>query len=320
MRSDRLLSLLLLLQARSPRNARELSGLLEVTSRTIYRDVDALSAAGVPIYAERGSRGGIALTQGYRQSLTHFSGEELDALFVSSAQPLKDLGVEAADGALNKLIGTLSDMQRRDANKARERVLLDQQKWYRTAQPSLFLATLRAATFDDRRGRLEYRDRSGNATTRTIEPLGLVSKAGVWYVIGCEPGGERRSFRAERIVTAVALDERFERPRDFNLERYWYESTAAVERPAHTYDVRLRMLGDSKVLMSFYDAEVVEHDPVAHTYHVRFVDKDYALFKIMSWGTRIEVIEPQTLRKATESRARAIAAIYSSGAEPALAP
>ena len=83
MRSDRLLSLLLLLQARSPRNARELSGLLEVTSRTIYRDVDALSAAGVPIYAERGSSGGIALTQGYRQSLTHFSGEELDALFVS---------------------------------------------------------------------------------------------------------------------------------------------------------------------------------------------------------------------------------------------
>ncbi|GAC1419332.1 MAG: YafY family protein [Candidatus Velthaea sp.] len=250
----------MLLQARNPRNARELARLLEVTPRTIYRDVDALGTAGIPIYAERGSHGGIALTEGYRQSLTHFSGEELHALFVSSSQPLTDLGVAAADGALLKLAGTLSDVQRRDAQKARERVLLDQQKWYRTAQPAAVLATLRAATWEDRRVHLGYRDRNGTATSREVEPLGLVSKAGVWYVIAREPGGTPHSFRAERIIDVRILAERFERPADFNLETYWYASTAALERPVMVFEALIRLRGETASLFGYWDAEIIDSD------------------------------------------------------------
>ena len=308
MRSDRLISLLLLLQARNPRTARELSGILEVSQRTVYRDVESLSIAGVPIYAERGSTGGIALVDGYTQSLAHLSFDELHALFVSSAHPLADLGIVDSDPALRKLASALPDRQREDARKARSRLLLDQNKWYHTAQPGELLAALRRAVWEDRCVKLEYRDRSGNPTTRTVEALGLVSKAGVWYFIARENEKEPRSFRAERIVSAEILPETFARA-DFDVATYWQTSISAFERPPALFEALVRVHAAGRPL-DMWDAEIAESLPDGVTHRMRFMDEDSALFHATTWGARVEILEPHDLRAATIERAKQLLARY----------
>jgi predicted DNA-binding transcriptional regulator YafY len=315
MRSDRLLSLLLLLQARNPRNARELSTALEVSQRTIYRDVEALAAAGVPIYAERGSTGGIALVEGYRQSLAHFTLEELHALFLASAQPLHDLGVAGAGIALDKLSGALSEAQRANARKARERILLDQNKWYRNQQPAALLATLYRAVWDDQRIRLQYRDRTGTTTERVVEPLGLVSKAGIWYLVAGETGSEPHTFRAERIVDAEALPERFDRPAGFDLEQHWHASTRALEKPVESFEVTVRVRGAASEALGYWEAEMLTRgaEGEGDIYRLRFPGRNPALYQVMTWGERVEILEPASLREAALERAREVVALYGGG-------
>ena len=208
MKADRLIALLLLLQSRRQCSARVLADRLEVSERTIYRDVDALSAAGVSVYAERGATGGIVLSEGYRRALTYFTEDEVRALFVSGASPLADLGFERGLArALEKLRGGLADVHRRAADKSRSRIHLDQRRWNQPEPPRELLTTLRRAVWDDRRLRIAYEDRNRKPSTRTIEPLGLVSKAGVWYLVA-RCGGELRSFRADRVRSAHAISER----------------------------------------------------------------------------------------------------------------
>ncbi|HTJ24991.1 MAG TPA: YafY family protein [Candidatus Limnocylindria bacterium] len=306
MRSDRLVSLMLLLQARNPRSARELAGLLEVSMRTIYRDVDALSAAGVPVYAERGSAGGIALADGYRQAIAQFSTDELHALFVAAADPLADLGVSGHTRALHKLAGALPELQRRAAQDVRDRVLLDHNKWYRAQQPTPLLAVLRRAVWDDRRLRMRYRDRAGTQTERVVEPLGLVSKAGVWYLVAREPGGELRTFRAERIAAADELAEHFTRPADFDLERHWRSSTSAVERPLTTYEATLRVRADAvPSLTAAWDTELIAEDAETATFRVRFPGREAAIHQIVALGERARLVEPEELCEAAIAHARA---------------
>lgn len=312
MKSDRLVSLMLLLQARSRRCARELSEALEVSIRTIYRDVEALSAAGVPIYAERGSSGGIVLADGYRQAIAQFSTDELHALFVTATDPLADLGVRGHEHALHKLEGALPDLQRRAARKARERVLLDHNRWYRSQQPSDVLAALRRAVWDERHLRMQYRDRMGTATTRVIEPLGLVSKAGIWYLIAREPQGELRTFRAERVVSIEELPERFERPADFDLERYWRSSQTAMERPVEWYEAVVQVQNDAlEMVMSFWDCEIVETSETAKALRVRFSSQREAVARVAGWGAGVRVVHPAELRDGVIEYARELLRAYS---------
>ncbi len=144
--------------------------------------------------AQRGSAGGITLSDGYRKAIAQFSMDELHALFVAASDPLAELGVTGHERALHKLKGALPDLQRRAAEKAGERILLDHRKWYRAEQPGEILATLRRAVWDDRVVAISYRDRSGAVTERSIEPLGLVSKAGIWYVIARSANGGAAQF------------------------------------------------------------------------------------------------------------------------------
>lgn len=311
MKSDRLVSLMLLLQARSRRSARDLSGALEVSIRTIYRDVEALSAAGVPIYAERGSNGGIVLADGYRQAIAQFSTDELHALFVTATDPLADLGVRGHEHALHKLEGALPDLQRRAARKARERVLLDHNRWYRSQQPSEVLAALRRAVWDERHLRMQYRDRTGTGTTRVIQPLGLVSKAGVWYLIARVPQGELRTFRAERIVAIEELNERFERPADFDLETYWRSSQTAMERPAEWYDAVLQVQNNAlEMVTAYWECESIEESESAKTVRVRFPSYKGAITHVAGWGASVRVIHPAGLRDAVIEYARDLLRAY----------
>src|ERR1700682_3989006 len=171
MKSSRLLSMLLLLQGAERRSARELAAALEVSERTVYRDVDALSASGVPVYAERGVYGGIALAAGYRKALTQFGEGEIRALFISGSNPLVHLGLGVdRERALEKLAGAMSDAQRKAVIKTRGRIHLDQRPWNQATQPQEHLAVLRLAVWDDKRVQLRYRDRESKTTERVVDP------------------------------------------------------------------------------------------------------------------------------------------------------
>ncbi|MGH7661833.1 MAG: helix-turn-helix transcriptional regulator [Vulcanimicrobiaceae bacterium] len=152
MKSARLLRILLLLQAKSPRSARDLAAELEVCERTVYRDVEALSAGGVPIFATRGAQGGIHLMEGYRRAIAQLEEDEINALYVSGSDPLADLGFGSPlQRAREKLSGALSERQKSIAEKARARIRVDQRRWGQEDVPTEMLATLRRAVWDDRR-------------------------------------------------------------------------------------------------------------------------------------------------------------------------
>ncbi len=313
MKASRLLSMLLLLQSVERRSARELAAALEVSERTVYRDVDALSAAGVPVYAERGVYGGIALAAGYRKALTQFGEDEIRALFISGSNPLGDLGLGVdRERALEKLSGAMNDAQRKAAVKTRGRIHLDQRRWNQAAQPQLYLAALRRAVWDDRRVRLTYRDRASNTTERTVDPLGLVAKAGVWYLVA-RVDGAYRTFRAERILGAVALDEPFARPADFDLDAYWRTWTASVESSGKRFEVLLALNpADVERVSVYWDAQLVPHSPGGghDTAVVRIVfpSEDAALHQLVAWGGIVRILEPAAIRDELVARARAIVA------------
>jgi predicted DNA-binding transcriptional regulator YafY len=314
MKSERLVSLMLLLQARSPRSARDLAHTLEVSMRTVYRDVEALSASGVPVYAERGWNGGIALSDGYRQAIAQFSTDELHALFVAAADPLADLGVTAHERALHKIKGALPELQRRAAEKAGQRILLDHNRWYRSEQPSAILATLRRCVWEDRAARITYRDRNAAITTREIEPLGLVSKAGVWYIAARSENGEMRTFRAERIVTIEELRRQFTRPPEFDLHAYWQSSVASTDRSAaSTYEATLCVDHEAVEQIAYFPAEKIGEDASGRTLRVQFPSEDAAVSHIMQLGNRARILSPAQLRTAVIQRARDLISMLEPG-------
>lgn len=307
MKADRLITLLLLLQSGRRRTAGALAEALEVCERTIYRDVDALCAAGVPVYTERGPDGGIALADGYRRALTHFNEDEIRSLFVSGASPLADLGMESGlDRALEKLHGGLADVQRRAAEKARARVHIDQRRWNQGEPPRELLTVLRRAVWDDRRVRIAYEDRNRKATIRTIDPLGLVSKAGVWYLIArLSEELEMRSFRVERMRSVDELPTRFERPPEFDLERYWSDTSALFKQSSPEYFVTLRASVDAIETISLYwTTEVLERDADFGILRLAFPGAEAAAYQVLAWGARVTIVEPLELRSSIVERAR----------------
>jgi predicted DNA-binding transcriptional regulator YafY len=306
-KADRLIALLLLLQARRLCSARVLAERLEVSERTIYRDVDALSAAGVPVYAERGAAGGIALSEGYRRALTFFGEDEVRALFASSASPLADLGLERGlTRALEKLRGGLADVHQRAADKSRSRIHLDQRRWNQAQPPLELLTTLRRAVWDDRCLRIRYEDRNRKSSTRCVEPLGLVSKAGVWYLIA-RSQSELRSFRVDRVRAAQELAEHFQRPEDFDLERYWAESSARFAEASRSADciVTFCMPNDAIERVTYYwPAEVLSQDASETRVRVTFPGIEVALFQALAWADLATLVEPASLRDEIVARAR----------------
>ncbi|MFY9740014.1 MAG: YafY family protein [Candidatus Cybelea sp.] len=307
MKADRLVALLLLLQSRRQCSARILADRLEVSERTIYRDVDALSAAGVPVYAQRGSGGGIVLADGYRRALTYFSEDEVRALFVSGASPLADLGLERGLAqALEKLRGGLAGVHQRAADESRSRIHLDQRRWNQPEPPRDLLTMLRRAVWDDCLLRVCYEDRNRKSTTRTVEPLGLVAKAGVWYLIA-RSDGELRSFRVERVASAQKLAERFERPADFDLERYWAESSARFAEASRSADcvVTLHAANDALERITYYwPAQIVSEGEHESIVRVTFPGREVAVFQAIAWSDVATLVEPDELREAIACRAR----------------
>ncbi|HYM84347.1 MAG TPA: WYL domain-containing protein, partial [Candidatus Dormibacteraeota bacterium] len=226
----RLVTLLLLLQSRGGQTAAELARELEVSVRTVHRDVEALAASGVPIYADRGPHGGIRLVDGYRTRLTGMTAEEAEALFLSGMPgPAAELGLGTVVAAARlKVLAALPPELRTRATRLVERFHLDAAGWFQASEPVPHLATLSEAVWDARRVAVDY-ERGDERVRRVLEPLGLVIKAGVWYAVAAT-GGQIRTYRVSRVASAELLEQRFERPDRFDLAAYWAESSAAFER------------------------------------------------------------------------------------------
>jgi predicted DNA-binding transcriptional regulator YafY len=306
MRASRLVNLLLLLQTRGGMTAAELSRELEVSVRTIHRDVDALSASGVPIYAERGPLGGVRLVDGYRTRLTGMTPDEAEALFLSGMPgPAAELGLGTVVAAARlKVLAALPTELRARASRLVERFHLDAAGWFQTGERAACLPDLAEAVWDARRIRIRY-ERGDVAVDREIEPLGLVLKAGVWYVVASSDG-QLRTYRVSRITNVSSLEERFERPRGFDLASFWAESSAAYERELPRIEVvvrvqpdRLDVLGDAVGMRTVETAERLdEPDPDGWTrLRLRMDWPEEAPRRLLYAGRYVEVLEPAEIRE-----------------------
>lgn len=244
MRASRLVSLLLLLQSRGSQTAAELARELEVSVRTIHRDVEALSASGVPIYADRGPHGGIRLVDGYRTRLTGMTADEAEALFLSGLPgPAAELGLGTLVAAARlKVLASLPVELRSRASRLVERFHLDAAAWYHADEPVPLLGPLSEAVWQSQRIQVGY-DRGDKTVDRVLDPLGLVLKAGVWYLIAAADG-QPRTYRVSRVARVTPTDDRFERPVGFDLAAFWTESSAAYERDTPRIEVVLRLAAD----------------------------------------------------------------------------
>jgi predicted DNA-binding transcriptional regulator YafY len=305
-RASRLLSILLLLQTRGRLTARELADELEVSVRTVYRDVEALSAAGVPVYADRGASGGYQLIEGYRTQLTGLTAGEAEALFLSglpSHAAQLGLGTVLAAAQL-KLKAALPPELRDRAERLRERFHLDAPGWFREPAPPVHLETVANAVWHQRALRIGYERWDASAVDRTIEPLGLVLKGTNWYVVA--RGGSRiNAYRVDRIHAVEVLDDTFERPPGFDLAGFWAEWARRLEATLYrgTAVVRLspravELLGLSgPVATRALKESAAEPDAegwVRVTLPIESIE--HATRDLLRYGADAEILKPAELR------------------------
>lgn len=318
MRGDRLLSILLQLQAGGRLTARELADRLEVSERTIHRDVEALSGAGVPVYAERGRGGGIALLDDYRTDLTGLTSDEARALFsFGGPQVAGQLGLGSdLEAALRKLLAALPAAQRIGAQRARERLLVDTSPWGLSADGTN-LAPLQDAIWADRRLRIRYRRGEGTPVERVIDPLGLVAKAGTWYVLA-ETEGQTRVYRVSRIEDVTEIGETFTRPPGFDLAGAWAAAQADFEARAPGYPAIVRVAPDHVGLVLRVAGgrlqEPATRLPAGRDgwprFELLFPAMGAARAVLLSCGPAVEVLGPHELRAELAAMARAVLLLY----------
>jgi predicted DNA-binding transcriptional regulator YafY len=303
MRADRLLSILLLLQIHRRLTARDLASRLEVSERTIHRDMEALSTAGIPVTAERGASGGWALVDNYRTDLTGLTDSEIQALFLNAPSLLlADLGLrQASEAALLKLLAALPSIHRRDAEFIRQRILVDVPGWQRIEEAIPTLPDLQDAIWHDRQVRMVYQ-RSDGPADRLVEPLGLVAKGSVWYLIAAS-NGDIRTYRVSRIQSVTITSEPVTRPAGFDLNDYWQRSTAEFRANLPRYTVELRATEEALNRLHgwFRFVRVTKQTPPDAdgwcTMSVDFEVEDQAIVVLRGLGDDVQVIKPEGLKR-----------------------
>ena len=321
MRASRLLSLLLLLQNRGRMTAQQLASELEVSVRTIYRDVEALSAAGIPLYGDAGHAGGYQLLGGYRTRLTGLTAAEAEALFLSGLPgPAAELGLGSVLAAATlKLQAALPAPLRGNADRLAERFYLDAPGWYRRPEDVPHLPAVASAVWERQVIQVTYqRWKEPAEVTRRLEPHGLVLKAGTWYVVArCD--GAMRTYRVDQVVAATAWDCGFTAEPGFDLASYWHGYLADFHRQLRTGHAVIR-LSDNGVrrmphLLSAAAVTAVETASVADaggwvSARVPIESADLALADFFRLGADIEILEPAELREQAARTIQAMAAIY----------
>lgn len=317
MRASRLLSILMILQARGRATGESLAAEFEVSVRTIYRDVDELSAAGVPVEAERGPGGGFRLRAGYRTHLTGLTPDEAATLLLAGLPgAAADLGLGAAmASAERKMLAALPTGQAEHAHRTRQRVLLDPLDWYRRVERPRFLPDVAAALWNQARIAIHYESWKGLAA-RTLEPFGLVMKAGVWYLVA-RRNQTLRTYRVAQIVALRVLQERFDVPTTFELGTHWALELKRFEselRRGHA-TVRVSSAALSRIERLGADAAdaVRAGAPDAtgwRTVDVPIESVDHAALELLGFGPHVQVLAPQDLVLRLRGLARAVHDLY----------
>ncbi len=314
MRASRLLSILILLQLRTRLTAQALADEFEVSERTIYRDIDALSAAGVPVYGDRGPGGGFQLLDGYRTRLTGLASDEAEAmLMIGLPESAAALGIgNAAKSARNKLMAALPGQSGSDAGRIAARFHLDTTDWYRSVRPTPHLSRIARAVLDARALRMTYQSWTAERDW-SVHPWGLVQKAGNWYLVA-HGHGKPRIFNVADIVAVEIGDAPAKPPPDgFALASWWREETAAFEtrlRP-HVATLRATALGCERLAkLGSWAAEAVavgEREGDRLLVRLAYENDEQAALMLLGIGPEVEVVEPAAVRESVRDLARRMA-------------
>lgn len=322
MRADRLLSLMLLLRARGRMTADELADRLEVSVRTVYRDIEALGYAGIPVYTQSGTNGGVYLDEHYRISLTGLSKSELQSLFAPrGAGPLRDLGLErSTEESLLKLLAALPAVHRSEVERMRERIYIDPRNWYQSDEPLPFLEPLQQAVWEDRIIEIAYRRPTGKHVVRTLQAYGLVAKGNIWYLIAHPTDAEQmRTYRVARIQELALTGHTFERDPAFDLMAHWqatsraFEQATSLDTPPFEAVVRVSQEGLRHFEIFMLDRYEPLDEPDAdgwRSLRVIFWNFEDARACVLGLGTQAKVLDPPELYASVIETARAILAFH----------
>jgi predicted DNA-binding transcriptional regulator YafY len=326
MRADRLLSMLMLLETRGRMTAQELSEKLEVSERTIYRDVNALSFAGVPIYAERGPNGGISLIESFKSDLTGLTRDEVRALFMVSIPPaLTDLGLDQdLRAAMLKLSAALPSTLRSDEVRTMQRIHIDPAPWRKehSSESVPHLQTVQKAVWESKVLAIQYRSMLGpnvGLLDANLQPYGVVAKAGVWNVVA-----KRKDHIAvvniSHIEQAQILDETFRIPEDFDLVKFWKAWCEGIEKYQYAFPVKMRIAPSLIPKLPYFFGEGIREslqqcgNPDEDgwiTVEIPFESHEEARGRLLRFGGVIEVLEPIALRFSLKDYAEQIIGVYS---------
>ena len=317
MRASRLLSIMIALQVRGRSTAQELATRFEVSLRTIYRDVDELSAAGVPVIAERGHGGGFQLAAGYRTHLTGLTAAEAEALWLlglpGAAEQL-GLGTPAA-GAKEKLLAALPPDGAAGALRIAERFHVDPNDWYRRAPPPPHLALVAQAVWAGRRIKVRYESWT-TTRQRRLDPLGLVLKAGAWYLVA-GAAGPPRSYRVDKLLEVELLDAVVERTAAFDLAGHWRASVERFEASLRREIATIRVGPEAMSRLDRLGADIAEAVRAAPTDAkgwrravVPIESATHAASLLIGFGDSVEVLEPAALQREIARTAARVCRLY----------
>ncbi|WP_225102295.1 YafY family protein [Streptomyces sp. CoH27] len=323
MRAARLIKMVLLLQSRPAMTAAELAAELEVSERTVTRDAQALSEAGVPVYADRGRAGGYRLVGGYRTRLTGLARSEAEALFLSGVPgALREMGLDdAASAARLKVSAALLPSLRDAPDSAGRRFHLDAPAWFREPETPALLPAVAEAVWDDRRIRAVYR-RGESTVERELEPYGLVLKAGVWYLCArvSDGHGDFRTYRIDRFGAVDPLEERFTRDPDFDLPGHWAGQAERFARSILRAEVVVRLSPDGVRRLRYAVDPLSARQALAEpgepdgegwvTVTVPVESEEVAHTQLTALGAEAEVLAPAGLRQRLAADAARLAARY----------
>ncbi|MDH4442340.1 MAG: YafY family protein [Rhizobium sp.] len=319
MRASRLINILTTLQARGLVTAEALADENEVSVRTIYRDIDALSLSGIPVYSERGSDGGYRLLDGYRIRLNGVSPAEAQAMFLSGVPgAAADLGLGSLmAGAQKKLTAALPEDLRESARRMQSKFHLDAPTWLAEGEQPIYLPAIADAVWNSKRIRMRYRSWKAEKN-RVAEPLGIVMKGGAWYLVA-RVDDTARTYRISRVLDLIVTEDRFDGPKDFDLSAYWDENTRRLERELYPNwaTIRVSPWGLKEIehmAPPYVRANLELSDDVDErgwrTARLPVAQERMAVSEMLRLGTEVEVIEPLDLRRAMQDAVQSLMARY----------
>lgn len=318
MRASRLLKLMMTLQVYEKATAQELARICNTSVRTVYRDIDALSAMGIPVYSERGNEGGYRLLHGYRTRLNGLSDKEVETLFLAGlSNQTESMGLQTtlADAQL-KLMSALPESMRQDAERLQSRFLLDAPNWFADNERVEHLPNIMIAVREQRCIEITYQRWEG-VRQRIAQPLGVVLKGGQWYMVAAVDS-DVRTYRVSRILSLSLKTEIFERPTTFNLPQYWQANTARMESLQYPLEANVRLtpfgIDMMKHLCTAYVVANAKIDPIPkdgwHSATLPIGKLPYGCYELMSFGPELEVLEPLEVRQAMQTLANNMANHY----------